>query len=748
MQGESGETGHVLDPAPRIADAVEHFDPGPRIGRSLARLRQEVIDAGGTLCEILEPASAGIVVDAIRVLKRQVCRVAVIGQIKAGKSSFINALVRKPDLLPTDVNPWTTAVTNLHFGSQDEPEESAIFHFFAASEWERLADGGGRLRELTERLIPGFEPELLRRQLSALKRRAAARLGPEFTNLLGRHHRFATLSPDILGQYVCQGDLAALASADHPAGRYSDITKSADIYLASGPFDYPVTVIDTPGTNDPFLVRDEITRRCLEAADLYIVVLAARQALTASDVGLLRILQCLHKERIIVFLNRIDELSDIAKDTELVLASVRTRLRTEFPGAEIALIAGSARWANCALASHSPLLDDAHGRRALNYLEHKGLLNGEHGLAPSAGGAEAAAELRAALLAGSGLDQVGEALNQLLGSSHYAYVLRHMTACLTEMVRASESATRHELESLSDSHETTLATVERTESELSRLRGEVQRLSDATSIIANSAALFKERQMDIVADELSTLRRQLLSTVNEYALAERDTLASELLGGKTVRTWIFDSQPVRRDLADEFIDGFQRAEAQLLELQQDVVPHLRSLLALLVPGPGSEIKTDIVHRPVPPPRMMSLGASVALDLDESWWSLLWRTRPGPLQRGRDVERLIRTEFGRVVDELIDACNRNLTEHVSATTEWTFGICDSIARSLSRRREDLVAHYENLRQEIEGRAGWRTEAEQRRYIATFKQRLDRCEALSRILERIGRDMARDLPSAQG
>ena len=82
--------------------------------------------------------------------------------------------------------------------------------------------------------------------------------------------------------------------------------------MDSGPFDYPVTVIDTPGTNDPCLIRDEITRRSLETADLYIVVLTARQPLSAADVALLRILRGLHKERFVVFVNRIDELADIA----------------------------------------------------------------------------------------------------------------------------------------------------------------------------------------------------------------------------------------------------------------------------------------------------------------------------------------------------------------------------------------------------------------------------------------------------
>jgi hypothetical protein len=341
-----------------------YSDPGLRIGTSPARLREELVRTGHLLREVLEPAGTDLVIDAVRLLEDQVCRIAVIGQIKAGKSSFINAFIQQPDLLPTDVNPWTTAVTNLHFCSQQEPENSAVFQFFDAQEWEQLANGGGKLRELTERLVPGFEPDLHRRHVAALRVRAASRLGPEFQDLLGRCHRFATLSPDIVRQYVCQGDLPDSVGANPTVGRYSDITKSADIYLPAGPFDYPVTVIDTPGTNDPFLVRDEITRRCLESADLYIVVLTARQALAPSDVALLRILRGLHKERIVIFLNRIDELTDVAKDTQTVVSSVRLRLRHEFPGTDIPLIPGSALWGNCALAEETRNFDHGMRRRA------------------------------------------------------------------------------------------------------------------------------------------------------------------------------------------------------------------------------------------------------------------------------------------------------------------------------------------------------------------------------------------------
>jgi len=138
---------------------------------------------------------------------------------------------------------------------------------------------------------------------------------------------------------------------------------------------------------------------------------------------------------------------------------------------------------------------------------------------------------------------------------------------------------------------------------------------------------------------------------------------------------------------------------------------------------------------------------MALDLDNSWWSQLWRARPAPLQRGREIERLIKMEFRRAVEELLNACERNLTEHVVATTEWSFGTCARIARSNAQRHEKLVSRYRGRENKIDGVADAQTVSEQQHYIRALNERLDRCEAVSRRLESIGRDMVRDLLGAR-
>ena len=65
--------------------------------------------------------------------------ITMIGQIKSGKTSLVNAMVGRPDLLPADVNPWTSVVTSLHLNAPLPPDApTATFQFFSQGEWDRF----------------------------------------------------------------------------------------------------------------------------------------------------------------------------------------------------------------------------------------------------------------------------------------------------------------------------------------------------------------------------------------------------------------------------------------------------------------------------------------------------------------------------------------------------------------------------------------------------------------------------------
>ena len=85
--------------------------------------------------------------------------ITILGQVKSGKTTLVNAMAGWADLLPSDVNPWTSVVTSLHLKPAAQPaERGAKFRFMTESDWDRLLNQGGRIGELASRA--GAESEL------------------------------------------------------------------------------------------------------------------------------------------------------------------------------------------------------------------------------------------------------------------------------------------------------------------------------------------------------------------------------------------------------------------------------------------------------------------------------------------------------------------------------------------------------------------------------------------------------------
>lgn len=287
---------------------------------------------------------------AIAFLDRCHVRISVVGQVKAGKSTLINVLSGTRDLLPTEVNPWTAVITNLHFGHTDKPQSGGVFELFSEEEWQRMLVGDKETRSLAEDLLPGFDSTVLKEQVEEMQQNARKRLGSLYKHLLGKRHQFNNITPEILERYVSAGHQVEDGETDEVAnaGRYSGITKSAEVFLESGPFALPITLSDTPGINDPFLVRDEITTNSFRNTDIFVVALSIHQALGAADMALLKMLSRHSGKATIIFVNRIDEVDDPANDVPALLNSLKEKLARELDGSNYFLTAGSAHWAHVA----------------------------------------------------------------------------------------------------------------------------------------------------------------------------------------------------------------------------------------------------------------------------------------------------------------------------------------------------------------------------------------------------------------
>jgi len=702
---------------------------GPQIGLELETSRKKLNGYVEALSTAAPLQLATYLDGTSEVLNRLACRVAVIGQVKAGKSTFINAFIQQPGLLPTDVNPWTTAVTHLHFMPNAASVDCAArFTFFNADEWSRIIHGGGPLRELTERFVPGFGVDLLQQHVNAMRKRCEQRLGLELATLFGTSREFATIDAGTLSEYICAGDMDGSADASVRPGRYSDVVKSADLYLDSSTFCFPATLVDTPGTNDPFLVRDEITRQSLAAADIHIVVLSARQALGNADVALLNILHGLNKRNVILFINRIDELSNVGADTKKIVDDVRQRLSKTFPQTDMKIIAGSANWAQMACAQQATDITRPMWQKAQAYAVELGL----HSLSPASNSMVAAT----VLMQCSGMPQVYNAVSGLIAESRSGHSLRQVRAAVREIAQISPPILVRSLEELIAENNNENSKSQFAQKELLEIEGAVHQSEQLLQLVHCVQVDAQARTSDIIADELDDLTDLFQQQIEEFIKGECAALRNAIASGSRTHIWKCDPEPLRHALDEIFVDQVAEAEKKLCNLEKLVRAHLQAVIEKLQPG----IKLNNApsnSMGLPAASAVALRKTIALDLGERWWNGWWRGNQDGFARATELERLIRLEFDPIIDELQSVAHIYLTARQSAGLKGLTGLCVSIFEML---RELSFTRYQRIKilTEERGEAKIIERSKVReRAIADLRKRIT-------IIEKIIRQLAEDDP----
>jgi signal recognition particle receptor subunit beta len=665
-----------------------------QIGGPLEDVRSRLMRLAVQLRDYLDEHAQPLLVESQRLLESRTCRISVIGQIKAGKSTFINALAQKPGLLPTDINPWTAVVTLLSFGQPPSPEgHAATFRLFSTEEWKSLAEGGGRLRELTERLVPEFQPELLRAQLEVMRKRAERRLGPEFHQLLGQVHRYTEITPDLLSDYISAGD-------DYSEGgsgsrhQYSDITRTAELTLPDGPFAFPVTLIDTPGTNDPFLVRDEITRRSLEDTEIYLFVISARQPLSATDISMLRLLNGLHKDRIVVFINRTDQLADPVADAAAIKASVEERLRLEFPKLQIPVVTGSAWWANLSLESEKTDFARTLKPSAVAALREFGLPASIDVNATDLSSVERS-RIAVALHTGSGLPAVAATVTRLMSNGASALLLRQITTCFLELVRSAEISSEMELRSIRQ-----ILEAKRTKAETVGIK--IKQEADSLALFEQRARQLRESFQQIeaqlgsmIAQSMGRVREDLRRIVTQFSDEAARLMVVALNRRQHGRSWVCDAMPLRHRLEEAYVASFREVYAELQHIERILYPQLKAIIDSQLPGYGSRFIVETSGQGEPYPSVARLTDTVVLDLGISWWRQWFAAKPDVHERALDLKRLIRADFFPVVDELVADAEAQLGKRVGRTLVQASAVGDTLIDTIAKRRAELVREQDSV-----------------------------------------------------
>jgi tRNA U34 5-carboxymethylaminomethyl modifying GTPase MnmE/TrmE len=678
MGGEGGATFIDGDPGRgrdqrgnrgRDRDGAE-TGPGNRLGRELSEIAAATFELAHELRPMLDHEAAAALDGLVRDGENDACRIAVIGQVKAGKSTLINALIRRPGFLPTDVNPWTAVVTNLHFGRS--PDAGAVYQFFDDVDWQHLA-AGGRLFELSRRLGIELDAYMLASHVRQMRERAEQRLGPQFQLLLGKQHRFAVASADVLERYVCIGDLDSDAAGGPApdAGRFADVTKSADLYFdLDDPFACAVTIVDTPGTNDPFLVRDEISRDALKSADAYVVVLNAQRALSSSDLDLLRLLHGLQKSRLVVFVNRIDLLNNPEADGAAVAAHIRSKLASEFPGTAIPVIAGSAMWAQSAAMSDEAAIQASMARRRL----------------PEAAGD--AATWRARLTRASGLGELAMMLSRLIARGPAMLRLRRRQNALRDMVSKLDLAMRGEL-LLLERRVSASSEDERAAAQQRAQAAETLRRINAVSGAVTTR--IETTNADLQRAQSAAIRRldaALRDVIRRHAAAARNTLAAVPRFSRD-HIWRYPTLPLRQELERTFQKIYWEAAGRLRGIERTANAEILGQVGNLVPANDVVGEGAPIHSIDPEPSISALGQTLAVELD-SQWRAWWRLRQGHKQQAEELEQILLADLTPVVDALVSAAETEIAAHVSISIDRFAQVGRDLVAMLDRRKLDAEA----------------------------------------------------------
>jgi hypothetical protein len=211
--------------------------------------------------------------------------IAIVGQIKAGKSTLADVLFfGGKDILPTGPTPTTSALTEINF--RPSSSDVAIVHYYSAADWARI-------ESLAAKFERGGveEEELVAKGCAEVVERVRAS-GLDIRPMLGA---------------VREVSFSELASHIGPASVTAVLIHHVEVY-SSEPLLEGFRVVDTPGLNDTVFSREKVTQDSLNTADCVLFLSKASQFLDATDIITLQSLGARGVRNAVVLASMFDQL--------------------------------------------------------------------------------------------------------------------------------------------------------------------------------------------------------------------------------------------------------------------------------------------------------------------------------------------------------------------------------------------------------------------------------------------------------
>ncbi len=186
--------------------------------------------------------------------------IGVVGQVKAGKSSFLNTLLfHGEEILPKASTPKTATLTRMEYSEHNIIQ----VEYYSVEEWEILEDNA--LVDLEDEVYASA------REIIGMVRRNGLEPGP-YLEMGHEQMEFAAYDDLIssLNNYVGED------------GKFTPIVKAVTLYINKEEFK-GLSIVDTPGLNDPVASRTIRTKEFMEVCDVVFFLSQSGSFLDKSD---------------------------------------------------------------------------------------------------------------------------------------------------------------------------------------------------------------------------------------------------------------------------------------------------------------------------------------------------------------------------------------------------------------------------------------------------------------------------------
>lgn len=226
-------------------------------------------------------------------------RIGIVGSVKAGKSTFLNALLfNGQHILPKAATPMTASLTRLRYAQ----EQCAKLVFYSPQDWQNIESDA----DAADKIIAT--------KLSEVRSRQANRPGTTFNEERARKSIIHELPPELAAcrelretaeserldiyseldkgeQLIPFSDLseiqAKLSEYIGSRGRLTPLVRHVELNLNHEML-RDIEIIDTPGLNDPVVSRSRETINFLCQCDCVMILSSAGEFLSKQDMDLIK----------------------------------------------------------------------------------------------------------------------------------------------------------------------------------------------------------------------------------------------------------------------------------------------------------------------------------------------------------------------------------------------------------------------------------------------------------------------------